>query len=138
MIQNIDEAYRDIYRKHWKTINSQKIGVLKDIINFPVYNLDDNELIKVLDTIKEKYRRIKVNRSLGFILRNREDDELKFFHPSNNNMLFQLPLKIDNDFKNLKDELLNTDWFEVVRQQRPSTKWIVEKIICIRFDVYKL
>ena len=137
-MQNIDEAYRDIYRKHWKTINSQKIGVLKDIINFPVYNLDDNELIKVLDTIKEKYRRIKVNISLGFILRNREDDELKFFHPSNNNMLFQLPLKIDNDFKNLKDELLNTDWFEVVRQQRPSTKWIVEKIICIRFDVYKL
>ena len=137
-MQNIDEAYRDIYRKHWKTINSQKIGVLKDIINFPVYNLDDNELMKVLDTIKEKYRRIKVNISLGFILRNREDDELKFFHPSNNNMLFQLPLKIDNDFKNLKDELLNTDWFEVVRQQRPSTKWIVEKIICIRFDVYKL
>ena len=137
-MQNIDEAYRDIYRKHWKTINSQKIGVLKDIINFPVYNLDDNELIKVLDTIKEKYRRIKVNISLGFILRNREDDELKFFHPSNNNMLFQLPLKIDNDFKNLKDELLNTDWFEVVRQQRPSTKWIVKKIICIRFDVYKL
>ena len=118
-MQNIDEAYRDIYRKHWKTINSQKIGVLKDIINFPVYNLDDNELIKVFDTIKEKYRRIKVNISLGFILRNREDDELKFFHPSNNNMLFQLPLKIDNDFKNLKDELLNTDWFEVVRQQRP-------------------
>ena len=137
-MQNIDEAYRNIYRKHWKTINSQKIGVLKDIINFPVYNLDDNELIKVLDTIKEKYRRIRVNISLGFILRNREDDELKFFHPSNNNMLFQLPLKIDNDFKNLKDELLNTDWFEVVRQQRPSTKWIVEKIICIRFDVYKL
>ena len=137
-MQNIDEAYRDIYRKHWKTINSQKFGVLKDIINFPVYNLDDNELIKVLDTIKEKYRRIKVNISLGFILRNREDDELKFFHPSNNNMLFQLPLKIDNDFKNLKDELLNTDWFEVVRQQRTSTKWIVEKIICIRFDVYKL
>ena len=129
MIQNIDEAYRDIYRKHWKTINSQKIGVLKDIINFPVYNLDDNELIKVLDTIKEKYRRIKVNILLGFILRNREDDELKFFHPSNNNMLFQLPLKIDNDFKNLKDELLNTDWFEVVRQQRPSTKWIVEKFM---------
>ena len=137
-MQNIDEAYRDIYKKHWKTISSQKIGVLKDIINFLVYNLDDNELIKVLDTIKEKYRRIKVNISLGFILRNREDDELKFFHPSNNNMLFQLPLKIDNDFKNLKDELLNTDWFEVVRQQRPSTKWIVEKIICIRFDVYKL
>ena len=138
MMQNIDEAYQDIYRKHWKTINSQKIGVLKDIINFPVYNLDDNELIKVLDTIKEKCRRININISLGFILRNREDDELKFFHPSNNNMLFQLPLKIDNDFKNLKDELLNTDWFEVVRQQRPSTKWIVEKIICIRFDVYKL
>ena len=112
--------------------------MLKDIINFPANNFDDNEVIKVLDTIKEKYRRIKVNISLGFILRNREDDELKFFHPSNKNFLFQIPLKIDNDFKNLKDELLNTDWFEVVRQQRPSTKWIVEKIICIRFAVYKL
>ena len=31
-------------------------------------------------------------------------------------MLFQLPLKIDNDFKNLKDELLNTDWFETTSE----------------------
>ena len=72
------------------------------------------------------------------ILRNREDNVLKFFHPSNNNMLFKLPLKVDTDYKNLKDELLNTDWYEFVRQQRPSTKWLVEKIICIRFDIYKL
>ena len=100
--------------------------------------MDDNEIIKVLNNVREKYARIKVNMSLGYILRNREDDALTFFHPSNNNMLFKLPLKVDTDYKNLKDELLNTDWYEFVRQQRPLTKWLVEKIICIRFDIYKL
>ena len=100
--------------------------------------MDDNEIIKVLNNVREKYARIKVNMSLGYILRNSEDNALKFFHPSNNNMLFKLPLKVDTDYKNLKDELLNTDWYEFVRQQRPSTKWLVEKIICIRFDIYKL
>ena len=137
-LHDVDEEYRDMYKKHWKTVSSQKIGMIKDIIHFPIYRMDDNEIIKVLNNVREKYARIKVNMSLGYILRNREDNALKFFHPSNNNMLFKVPLKVDTDYKNLKDELLNTDWYEFVRQQRPSTKWLVEKIICIRFDIYKL
>ena len=137
-LHDVDEEYRDMYKKHWKTVSSQKIGVIKDIIHFPIYRMDDNEIIKVLNNVREKYARIKVNMSLGYILRNREDNALKFFHPSNNSMLFKLPLKVDTDYKNLKDELLNTDWHEFVRQQRPSTKWLVEKIICIQFDIYKL
>ena len=137
-LHDVDEEYCDMYKKHWKTVSSQKIGVIKDIIHFPIYRMDDNEIIKVLDNVREKYARIKVNMLLGYILRNREDNVLKFFYPSNNNMLFKLPLKVDTDYKNLKDELLKTDWYEFVRQQRPSTKWLVEKIICIRFDIYKL
>ena len=82
--------------------------------------MDDNEIIKVLNNVREKYAQIKFNMSLGYILRNREDNALKFFHPSNNNMLFKLLIKVDTDYKNLKDELLNTDWYEFVRQQRPS------------------
>ena len=136
-LHDVDEEYRGMYKKHWKTVSSQKIGVIKDIIHFPVYHMDDNEIIKVLNNVREKYARIKVNISLGYILRNREDSALKFFHPSNN-MLFKLPLKVDINYINLKYELLNTDWYEFVRQQRPSTKWLVEKIICIRFDIYKL
>ena len=117
-LHDVDEEYRDMYKKHWKTVSSQKIGVIKDIIHFPIYRMDDNEIIKVLNNVREKYARIKVNMSLGYILRNREDNALKFFHPSNNNILFKLPLKVDTNYKNLKDELLNTDWYEFVRQQR--------------------
>ena len=82
----------------------------------------------------------KLNAAFGFILKNMDTQELKFFHPSNNNMIFELPKHIldKEDYKNLREYLEKEDVLEYANTQRPSTKWRVVKIVCMRFDVYKL
>ena len=55
-------------------------------------------------------------------------------------MLFETPrlLKNPNDYNKLVDDIEQQDAFEYARLQRPSTSWAVERIICVRFDIYKL
>ena len=64
----------------------------------------------------------------------------RFFHPSNNTLLFETPMLVTNetDFTSLLDRMEREDALEYARQQRPSTNWTVERVICVRFDVYRL
>ena len=101
----------------------------------------DGEIISKAQQMVANYNgRMKVNVAFGFILKNRSTDELKFFHPSNNTMLFTTPklLETVTDFKNFLDDIERQDAFEYARVQRPSTNWTVERIVCVRFDVYKM
>ena len=84
--------------------------------------------------------RFKINVSFGFILKHRATEELRFFHPSNNTLLFETPMLVANetDFTSLLDRMEREDALEYARQQRPSTNWTVERVICVRFDVYRL
>ena len=85
-------------------------------------------------------RRFKINAAFGFILENRSTEELKFFHPSNNNKIFETPRLVekDEDFEKLSMDLERTDAFEYASLQRPDTHWVVKKVICVRFDVTKM
>ena len=138
----IPEEFRSLYVRHWNTIRtSVKEGRLKDVYHFPLFSDDNNEIkSRLQETMSNHKGKIKINVAFGFILRNRNTDELKFFHPSNNTMLLDTPRLIMNgvDRRLLEDDIERQDAFEYARQQRPSSHWFVEKIICIRFDVYKL
>ena len=85
-------------------------------------------------------RRFKINAAFGFILENRSTGGLKFFHPSNNNKIFETPRLVENDedFEKLSMDLERVDAFEYARLQRPDTHWVVKKVICVRFDVTKM
>ena len=141
--QNIEPQYIDLYRRHWPTIkNSVKRGVFKDVYHFVIYDYTMMQIKEFLDEVKRDMdnKRFKINAAFGFILQNRSTDELKFFHPSNNNKIWETPQLIENlsDFNKLRDDLEHDDAFEYARLQRPDTSWKVAKIICIRFDVIKL
>ena len=84
--------------------------------------------------------KIKVNVAFGFVLYDRVTGSLKFFRPSNNTMLFDIPRLLANlnDFQNLVNDIEHQDAVEYARSLRPTTKWTVERIICVRFDVFKL
>ena len=142
VIQQVPEEFREIYRRHWRTIKeSVKQGVLKDVYHYPLISENDSEIrAKLQDTITHYTSKLKINVAFGFILRNIITDELKFFHPSNNTMLFETPrlLKTPADYRKLIEDVEQEDAFEYARIQRPSTKWTVERIICVRFDIYKL
>ena len=81
----------------------------------------------------------EINVAFGFILKDRTTDELKFFHPSNNTMLFTLPrlLETPSDYRQFVEDIEQQDAFEYARLHRPSTKWTVERIVCVRFDIYR-
>ena len=141
-LNQIPEKYREVYQRNWKTIkHSVKKGILKDVYHFPLMVDSDGEIVSKLKEVLANYSKaIKVNVAFGFILQDRVNKELKFFHPSNNTMVFNQPRLVNstNDVTSILDDIEKEDLFEYARQQRPSTRWTVERIICIRFDIYRL
>ena len=141
-LQRLPQLYRPVYQKNWRTIKeSLKQGRLRDMYHFPLLENNDREIISKAEHVISNYSgKIKVNVAFGYILKNRTTEELKFFHPSNNTMLFSTPRLLENvsDYRQFKADIEKEDAFEYARINRPSTNWTVARIICVRFDVYKL
>ena len=141
-LRRVPKSYRKVYQENWRIIKeSTKLGRIRDMIHFPLFDDSDGEIITKAQKMITNYKgKIKVNVAFGFILKNRSTSELKFFHPSNNTMLFTTPRLLNSaaDFKEFLEEIERQDAFEYARLQRPSTNWTVERIICVRFDIYKM
>ena len=143
LLENVSEEYKDIYTRHYNTIRTRVTrGRIKYVYHFLMTENYSSKLIEeYLSVVRAEHKnRCKLNAAFGFILKNLDTQELKFFHPSNNNMIFELPKLIvnDRDYKKLLEDLEREDVMEYANTQRPSTKWRVAKIVCMRFDVYKL
>ena len=139
-IETLPKSQQVIYKNHWATIQkSVKIWRFKDVYHFPFFGNENINTI-VTNVLKNYTQRIKINAAFGFILRDRTSDELKFFHPSNNTMMFDNPKLIQqsSDIKDLLQDMEKVDILEYARLQRPSSKWVVEKIICMRLNIFKL
>ena len=82
----------------------------------------------------------KLNIAFAFILRNRVTDQLRFYHSSNNTLVFRTPKTISTeaDYAKVLDSLDKEDVYEYALRQRPSTIWVVAKIVSVRYDVYKM
>ena len=93
VLQQIPEEYKQIYQHNWHTIKqSVKRGVLKDVYHYTLFSNNNVELkSRFTETLANYSGKIKINVAFGFILRNRVTDELRFFHSSNNTMLFNTP-----------------------------------------------
>ena len=141
-LQHLPEHYRPVYQKHWATIKeSSKRGKLRDVYHFPLFENEDSEILAKADQVFSNYTgKIKINVAFGFILKNRTTGELKFFHPSNNTTLLPAPTVIASasDYNKFKEDIEKKDAYEYARTNRPSTNWTIERIICVRFDVYRL
>ena len=142
LLEQVPDEYKTIYKRNWNTIRtSVKRGLIKEVYHYPLLIENPHlEIIKLLQDIFKTHNKMKINVAFGFILRQRTTEELKFFHPSNNTMLFDRPRLIENarDKRKLLEDVESEDVFEYARLQRPSTNWVVARIICVRFDVYKL
>ena len=136
----IQVDFQEIYQNHWYTMNGSKSGKLKDIFHFPLLTETDSEIESNIKRVLSRYRRsIKVNVSFGFILKERLDGQLKFFHPSNNSKIFETPKRISSnaDINALLEDVEYRDAIEYAKTQRPSTKWIPMRIVCLRLDIFK-
>ena len=88
--------------------------------------------------IKEIYHyqchAFKINLSFSFILQHRETLEFRYFYVSNNEQLLKSPRLIHNQcgLQNLLNHLAAKDFPSLLKEQRPNTKWVIERIVNLR------
>ena len=139
---NDDELSR-VYRDNWAAIRTHHLvgRVIQDIYNVRM-DRPGSSFAGIMNAIFRRLTcRAKINVSCGFILRNVETGELRYFHPSHNNAtLFPTPFTIGcrDDMDILIHELETMDVVEHVRQQRPDTKWSVMTLTNIAVYVNKM
>ena len=99
-------------------------------------------LIDNMETvIKEIYHfqshAFKINLSFSFILQHRETLEYRYFYASNNEQLLKSPRLIRNqhDLQNLLNHLVAKDFPPLLKEQRPNTKWVIERIVNFRLHL---
>ena len=143
LIKRLPSEFRQIYRKNYNSIHTRVFrGRIKNVYHFMIINdLNDSTVKKFLgEVVDDQSGDFKLNIALGFILRHIETGELRFFHTSQNSMLLDTPTLIDHkrDTSAVLEKLNMTYLTAHVYSQRPSTKWLVAKIICIRFDTFKV
>ena len=139
-LQSLPDEIKTIYEHNFSTIKTRVIqGRIKSMYHFLITGTYD--ISEYIAKIKaDQSGSVKINVAFGFILKHKLSGELRFFHPSHNSTIFKLPVKIsnDDDYKKLQDDLEKQDLLEYADTQRPTTKWKVLKLVCIRFDVYRL
>ena len=141
---DVDDEYKEIYRKNYRTIRTRiDKGRFRTVYHFLVTSDYTRDLacdfLAAVDFQFSPQNSYKVNAAFGFILRNIRTNELRFFHPSNNLMLYEIPVVVAGrkDITKLLDDLESEDARAYAFAHRPSTAWRMAKIVCVRFDVYK-
>ena len=70
-------------------------------------------------------------------MQHRETGEFRNHYTSNNNQLLNFPCLIRNqqDLENLLDHLAAKDFPSHLKDQRPNTKWVIERIVSLRIHL---
>ena len=102
-------------------------------------NDQQGTLINNMQTvIKEIYHHqshaFKISLSFLFILQHRETLEYRYFYASNDEQLLKSLQLIRNqqDLQNLLNHLAAKDFPSLLQEQRPNTKWDIERIVNLR------
>ena len=139
------DEHRQVYQDHWAQIRTKhsRKNKIQDRYNFRLDNLTPNQLAIYLQKFCQEQKLIfKLNLSFGFILRNNETGEYRYYHSSvNNHRFLDTPVLITSeaDLANfIQAHLDKMDVLEWARHQRPNSKWVVDIITNVTFFVSKL
>ena len=96
------------------------------VFNFKLAKLDPIEINEKLKEVFEKFNcAAKINLSLGFIFRNVDADEYRYFYAHENNTFFEKShlLCSKGDVVSLQDRVEKMDFIETCAQERANKKW---------------
>ena len=123
---------RHILRPHQQTATGA-------VYNFPTNNLEgEGEIQSFLDHIYDNQQSsFRVNMSLGFILRDRNGENYRYFIPYENSYLLPANATVTNyrDLQALVEQLQNMDIQNYLRNQRPNSSLLPYVITNIVFYV---
>ena len=136
-----DEEINTLMRKHFSSIwTFYKKGKVQSIFNF-YYNEDLKLLIRKIanQILKFQFNRFKINYSFGYILKNVNNNDLRYYHASFNNSVMMSTARLISSRHELI-EFLNTlaeeSFFDQIN--RPDTKWKIVNIPNITFYINHL
>ncbi|XP_035658058.1 uncharacterized protein LOC118403449 [Branchiostoma floridae] len=138
-------ALIQLYREKWQFIRTQfKRGrKIQDEYNFRLHTTTIDELSsKAWAVFRDQNATFKLSVSFGFIVRNNETGELRYYYACNNNnhCFLKEPVLVENEdgVRDFLDKVTTIDILECARQQRPDSKWTVEAVPNVTFYVAKL
>ena len=127
-------------RLNWDSIRTfLRRGPVKNLFNF--YCSDDvcNLIGRIAKTIMKKQENcFKINNGFGFVLKNIETGEFRYYHASNNSLMLDAAVLISNEAKlnEFLAQISDENFLDSV--SRPDTKWWLYQIKNLLFFVNHL
>ena len=140
IIHELDPDLERFIRSNWDSIHTfSRRGPVQNLFNF--YYSDDvcNLIGRIAKTImKNQENRFKINYGLGFMLKNIETGEFRYYHASNNSLMLDAAVLIFNEaeLNEFLAQIADEDFFDSV--SRPDTKWRLYQITNLLFFVNHL
>ena len=131
-----------VYRNNWREIRSSvKKGKIRSKYNCFLPTIDSVNLEECAEEVfADQTTAFKINVSFGFILRNIETDERKYYYSSGNTRIFEQPFLVKDrpTFQTFYEALKEFDSLEHAKERRPNTKWVLEIVTNATYFVYRL
>ena len=141
---NLSTELLDVVRNHWSTIRTRvSRGPLQCRYDYRLTTLDTTVLEPPLKIMfQEQTNAFKINLSYGFILRNKNTGQYKYYHSSCNccGRYLDEPSLITNskDFDDFLERIRETDVLQWAINQRPDSAWVCELVTNVTFFVNRI
>ena len=138
---NLSTELFDVVRAHWSTVRTRVTrGPLQCRYDYRLTTLDTTLLeMPLKNMFQEQTNAFKINLSYGFILRNKNTGQYKYYHSSCNccGRYLDEPSLITNskDFDDFLERIRETDVLQWAINQRPDSAWVCELVTNVTFFV---
>ncbi len=134
---------RDVYNKHKSYIlDSHYTPPMDAIYNFPIDNTVNVDILmeKIQYVFDNRGNAFRLNLSFGIILQNTETDELVYYRPYSNALVFERAMYVSRraDLRRVKRRMVNLDILQYMLNQRPNTKYAPVLITNVRVWIWDL
>ena len=140
----LSSAIRDFVHENWGSVRTHVVhGPIQTRYNRRLTSLDMRDLHDQLFLLfDQQTTAFKVNVSFGFVLREKENDRLRYYHSSNNccGRYLEEPALITNrdDFDRFLARIHESDILQWAVAQRPNSDWVCELVTNATFFLNKI
>ena len=138
-----DNELKDVYFRNFEQIRDidqghRRTRTYNRYLNGEQTTLNEATEHAIEQIYRLQNRSFKINLSFSAIFQNRETQEYKFYYASNNTKLLDKPKLIQNqnDLNNLLNFLSAKDFPTHLRNHRPKTKWVLERIVNLQIRIF--
>ena len=141
----LSSAIRDFVHENWGSVRTHVVhGPIQTRYNRRLTSLDMRDLHDQLFLLfdQQTTAAFKVNVSFGFVLREKENNRLRYYHSSNNccGRYLEEPSLITNrdDFDSFLERIREPDILQWAVAQRPNSDWVCEHVTNATFFLNRI